>query len=652
MIKMKRAVHFDFHTIPGVYDLGVNFDAKKFAKMLQDSHVGYINFFARCNRGHSYYPTKIGTPYPSLGDKDLLGDMIRECHKLNIGVTAYVNAVLNYATAEKHPDWRVHDKDGNPQGISQMCYNTKYGDHLQAEIAEILNMYPDVDGIFADCLDLSPVCYCPECTRKMEQQGVDIEDINAVRAFDKRTKVHMAQRIRDVVPSSKYLYINGLQSIQSDRDTLTEDFHKKLITSPAEIEALPNGGCGFDCFPTQIAYNRHLFDQTVYMTGRFHQSWGDFGGIRTKAALEYDAYTAIAYGSEISIGDHLHPSGAPEKGLFDIIKPLYTDIEKIECWIDSQTYVPEIGVYCPIYQNKPGYNHFYERQNSYQGAQRILNELKYQYDIVTTLADLTPYKVLILPDDVVLDKKNAAKIEAYLNAVGKVLSTGFSGMKPDCESFALKNWAFTDCKKEGDLPTYFKLKNFLGNNAPDMVIRNYKPGIAFKGGKNLADHIPCYPVEKMLDFMYFPYEKPDGLSAAAVSGNVLHIGLRLFESYAENDYFVYKIMIKNALEHLYNEKLVTADLPSFARTSLMKTPAGYLLHVLSYCPEQRGSSATVEEPIELFNKTFTLRIPPAKAVISVPGKKSVPFMVSDGAITFTAPYINGHAMFVIEYKKI
>ena len=60
---IKRAVHFDFHTMPGIDNFGEKFDAEKFAEQLDKAHVKYINMFARCNIGFSYYPTKIGIPY-------------------------------------------------------------------------------------------------------------------------------------------------------------------------------------------------------------------------------------------------------------------------------------------------------------------------------------------------------------------------------------------------------------------------------------------------------------------------------------------------------------------------------------------------------------------------------------------------------------
>ena len=101
--KMQRAVHFDFHTQPG-NDVDSKFNAKTFAKILKDSHVGYINFFARCNRGFSYYPTKVGIPYPSENGERLFPEMLKECHRRGIGVTAYFNATLSAAIALEHPE--------------------------------------------------------------------------------------------------------------------------------------------------------------------------------------------------------------------------------------------------------------------------------------------------------------------------------------------------------------------------------------------------------------------------------------------------------------------------------------------------------------------------------------------------------------------
>ena len=55
--KFRRALHFDFHTSPGVDNILGNFDAEKFAEQLNTAHIEYINVAARCNMGYSYYKT-------------------------------------------------------------------------------------------------------------------------------------------------------------------------------------------------------------------------------------------------------------------------------------------------------------------------------------------------------------------------------------------------------------------------------------------------------------------------------------------------------------------------------------------------------------------------------------------------------------------
>ena len=62
----KRAIHFDFHTMPGCNDIGAEFNGEEFVATLKKAKVEYINIFAKCNLGFCYYPTKVGTVYPGL----------------------------------------------------------------------------------------------------------------------------------------------------------------------------------------------------------------------------------------------------------------------------------------------------------------------------------------------------------------------------------------------------------------------------------------------------------------------------------------------------------------------------------------------------------------------------------------------------------
>ena len=203
---MKRAVHFDFHTMPGIDNFGENFDAARFAEQLASANVNYINFFARCNIGYSYYKTKVGIPYPNMKG-NMLEDVLRECHKRDIGVTAYINAGINHEFSMLHPEWLQMTEDGKiydfDRGISffrTVCYNTAYRDHLLSEVREVLSL--GVDGLFLDCMDVRP-CYCPNCIRDMLNLGIDIKDPKAVKAFSYKTRQKMCADVRSIVSEDR-----------------------------------------------------------------------------------------------------------------------------------------------------------------------------------------------------------------------------------------------------------------------------------------------------------------------------------------------------------------------------------------------------------------------------------------------------------------
>ena len=67
--------------------------------------------FARCNIGFSYYPTKVGVPYPNMKG-NMFGSVVRECHKRNIGVTGYLNVGINHEAALRRPEWLLMRKNG------------------------------------------------------------------------------------------------------------------------------------------------------------------------------------------------------------------------------------------------------------------------------------------------------------------------------------------------------------------------------------------------------------------------------------------------------------------------------------------------------------------------------------------------------------
>ena len=342
----RRAIHLDCHTMPGIYDVAQDFNAEAFAETLAKARVDYITVFAKCNLGFSYYPTKIGTAYPGL-KVDLLGEMTRACHNRDIRVAAYFNAGIDHEHARVHREWCKVDKTGRVFDIEHKghwfrdpCLNTGYRDHIFGMVQEVLEGYP-VDGIFLDCFDLKP-CYGHECLGAMKKAGMDVFDDAQVAEFCWQVTDQFLGDIEALVQATRpgiYILFNGIA-------------YRRQPTH-IELEVLPTGGWGYEYLPFAIRYARTLGKPYFTMTGRFHKSWGDFGGIRTRHSLLYDCYSSISNGGTCSVGDHFHPRGRLEPDVYSLVGEAYETVQFLEPWTSGARAQAEIVVVEPHLQDFP-----------------------------------------------------------------------------------------------------------------------------------------------------------------------------------------------------------------------------------------------------------------------------------------------------------
>lgn len=639
---IKRAVHFDFHTMPGIENFGEHFNAAAFARQMKDAHVEYINMFGRCNLGFSYYPTKVGVPYPTMKG-NLLGDVVRECHKLGIRVTGYLNLGLSHEIIRRNPGWAKMTKDGKTydfdtadKGDKQAhyfrkgCFNTGYGDHLVEEVKEILAQ--GVDGIFGDTITAYP-CYCPKCLSDMKKMGYDFRNDADAFAFADLQVKRIAQRIRDVVPEDKYLFLNGFP------------FHYGLI-SHAEIECLP-ARWSYDNFISRAAYARPLYDKLVYMNGRFQTEWGDFGGYKSRASIENDFYDGLMNCATPMLGDHLHPAELAESEVYRELGEIYEEIMAYEKWTDFAKYDAEIAVLSDV--RKLGPTHY--------GIGRLLSELKYTFNIVMTDGDFSAYKLVILPDHTHVDERLAAKLKDYLAKGGKVISTGTSGLTPDGTGFALPEWDFDYCGMDPMEISYFRMNVESREVAKNFRWDTYSHSMLMKareGNTSLGEHITTY-FHREFDgehwFYYTPQKNETGYSIALVNGaeNVAHIAFPLCEAYMENFLAAHRVLLGALIDRFLPDRLICADaLPISARTTLTGTEDYKLFHVKVTYPELRGKMGLIDE----HNVLPAGRVVAVKgeytSVLLLPNETPVAAEVHDGYTYITLPEITGYAMFLLK----
>lgn len=653
-----RQVHLDFHTSPHIPEVGADFDPDEFVRMLQDAHVNSITVFAKCHHGYSYYPTKVGTPHPHL-KRDLLGEMIEACHKAGIRVPIYTTVVWDELAWETHPEWRQLLPDGciaGPAGTplkpgwKNLCMNTAYADYVIAQIEEVMDLY-EVDGWFIDIVRyLGGPCVCSTCLRQMQAEGVDPTDRGQLRAFalaaERRFMARTSSAIRAKDPRPTIFY----------NARLNIDWNPQLGNRPEvdhfthfEIESLPGGFWGYDHFPLSVRYFQTFGVELLAMTGRFHTIWGDFGGLRNRAALSFECFQALAHGAAISIGDQLHPRGRLEPAAYARIGEVYREVERYEPWCADTVALPEIGVIVATTGISTHEGQFNEAD---RGALHVLEQLKHQFQFLDAGSDLSPYALVILPDEVPMNTALAEKLRAYLAAGGRLLITGRSGLDEGIGDFFLaREMGVHYVGPAPFAPDYLVPEPTLAEGIEPMHHSCEQPGVQIRIEPDVQvlarSGAPYFnrTWDHFCSHQYAPLARITDDPVIVQKGNIIYCARPLFQEYAESARRVHKQVLANCIRRLLPRPRVgTHNLPSTAIVTVRKQRRDLIVHLLHYVHQRRGKTLDIiEDVLPLYEVRLSVRATQAPtAVHLVPEKQSLKWTWQDGYVHFTVPRVEGY----------
>lgn len=626
--KFRRALHFDFHTAPGIEGIFANFDAERFADTLADAHVEYINFTARCNMGFSYYNTKVGKKYAGLGDRDPLLETVNACHKRGIGVTAYLNIGLDHELAADHLDWnkvdregRIYKSDKKSNFFRTMCYQSGYREHLLSEIRELAAY--DIDGLFCDCVTLRE-CFCPICMADMAKKGVDIESKEAVLAYQDKVRRELCRDIKRAVgDKSLKLYFNGMPWIS--------DLH-----THGEIECIPGGThWGYDYFDSKAAYARTLFEDRVYMSGRFQDEWGDFGGIKSLASMQNDLYDAMMNAFAISFGDHLHPVDGLESEVAKRIKAVFAEKMLYEAYTDNAECIVEVGV---LISRKT-----YKLSTAVKGLSRMLKELKIPYNAYDEDGPFEDVKLLIVPEDTELDHSICKRLAAFAKNGGKLILAG-SALELGAEAGVL-DFIESIGDDENDNAYY----TVAGN---DMRWAMYKPCKLVKnaGGEVLADYVDNvfnFIWDGRQSYFYRPQGNPTDCAAAVVGKGAGYICFDICGAYAEMFLPEHKQLFSAMINKLLPERLILAEgLPQSTTVALTGSSAHRVLHVKTTYPEIKMGRGVIEDHVWV--KSTPISVAGEYRVFALPESKEIESRTENGRTYFETGDILGYRAFELK----
>jgi len=643
-------------------DIGKRFSKEQFQQALNAAHVNAINVFAKGHHSWSYYPTKVGRMHPNL-NFDLLGAQIEACHEIGVLAPIYYTVGWSSNDAEWHPEWCARNRDGSiivtrewkenadpgdrrpPFHWKCLCINTGYHDHIMEQVEEICTKY-EVDGLWFDIYQIERLCYCDNCEKQMLAEGIDLDDLTAVEQFRARSlKKHMKD-LRILVgryhPNAT-VFFNGTTAIHRGTN-FTEKMYEYNIMQ--DLEDLPTTWGGYDKLPIQSKYFLQAGYPITAMSGKFHTSWGEFGGFKHPNAIKYEAASMIAWGANCNFGDQLHPLGEMDMETYVNIGKAYEYVEKIEDYGVGGLPVARVALWRTFLQA------------SDEGTSKMLLEAHVNFAIANDVKDLGVFDVIIVPGKACLSDSEARQLNEFSRQGGRLLVIGHGALNRKQDKVILDIGATYAGDAQYDID-YLVAGEKLREGMVTSPFLNYRPAIRVvpeKGSEILAAIREPYfsrTYEKYTSHQNTPYKPSDAAHPGVLkNGNVIFFAHDLDRMYVENGARLHRDLFINALKMVHDRPMVKTRLPSAGRISLLhqEDKRRYVAHLLYGPPIQRGRCEVIEDLPDLYDVPLTFDVPEkVKRIYLVPEMRELPIVKQGSKASVVVPRFQCHCAVVYEY---
>ena len=628
-----RKLHLAVGGDPRDPSIGHDFDAESFAATLTGAHVNAIVLAAKNIDGYCLYPSEIGPVHPGLGELDLLGGVIDACHKSGIAVYPYYSYCWDEYLADRHPEWLVWKRDRSTYlapfedepFLSAICLSHEDRMQLALDVtAEVLTRYA-VDGIwFDEVFPFGGECFCWNCREILAAAGKDPFDPAVQREHKHQLRTEamrkLSEHVHALAPQAQVDF--NTQAVLGLRDRLD-------VVENVDIEALPTGGWGYGYFPLHARFARS-FGLSVYgMTGKFHHSWGEYGGLKHPTQLRTELACFLAQGSRCDIGEQPGPAGRLDAATYATIGAAYAEVERLEPHLECAVPVTEAAIVVggnPLARLAPvsitGELVPSQHGPSSGGIAKLLTECQIQFDVVDTATELERYRLICLPDSLEVDDELAAKLEAYLDGGGKVIAPHRSlrlGGSDQLWPAALRD-AYRGPVPYGDV--YARLDGIMSDRPEYAGFDFALFGAADRwelpagGGERLARLVEPELEQRKHAWKSAPPVNLTDFAAVVACGGLAAISWEIGTSYFQNGYWFHRAVFAELLDQLLPEPLVRTNAPLSAEVTVTHQQAEndhgerWIVHLVNYSPLRSSPQAIefLEDPIPLRDVEVALAV--------------------------------------------
>ena len=646
-----RNVHLDFHTSEKIKGIGGKFNKTDFQNALKKGKVQSVTVFAKCHHGYAYYPSKVNEVHPYL-NFDLLSAEIEAAHEIGVKAPIYVTVGISQRDAVSHPEWLAYDfntkkpvefggwddnkgeEDEIPLGAWKLlCPVGGYREKIIAITEEICEKFTP-DGLFYDIFTVGTECVCPDCVKNMKKRGYDPENLEDARKFYIEERIRLADDIKKILfaknPKASLFFNNGAEIDRPEFLCMHTHF---------EMEDLPTAWGGYDKLPLRAKYLSKFGKEYVGMTGKFHFTWGEFGGFKNPDALKYECAAMLSHGAKCSVGDQLHPTGLADVSTYEEIGHAYSYVEKIEDYcLGSETY-SDVALF--LSEDNP----------SNQGLCLLLSENQIEFDVIKDAEEITGFDTLIVPDKLKNSEIYRSAILKHIQSGKNILLIGDAPARVGCAPKILSESVYdVDYILSDKDPAVLKTP-FLS------YTRSYIPDE--KGFKRLAESVPLYFNRRYGHFCSHsntPYDLEAKRSAALLKKDgIIYMSHNVPASYAAHGNYYLKKYFTAALKIIYENPLIRVEgLMSSGRITFRKNTDKkfYVINLLYASPSLRGNAFVLEDFPKLKDVRISFKIKEdVSEIVLVPQGKKIGFNKDGNGYTVAEPVdFSMHQSVVVYYR--
>ena len=642
-----KCVHLDFHTSPDIDNIGCQFNKAEFTKTIKDAKVDLITVFAKCHHGYSYYPTKLGAVNPGL-KFNLLKEQIEAVHDAGAKAPIYITMGWSKKDADEHPEWhhidfwtkkpliygynggKLNESDDTPLSDCSwitLCPVGGYKKYLEDITREVCEQFDVSDGIFYDICFMRDACSCDACKEGMKAQGLDPESYDDAKKYYREKRIELMKDLTGIVheyaPNATVFYNGGA-------DMNRPEYHP--YQTHYELEDLPTAWGGYDFMPLRAKYFEKYGKIFLGMTGKFHHSWGEFGGFKNKEALRYECADMLSVGASISVGDHLHPYGKLDESTYKIIGHAFDYVSKIEKYTENTEAYTDIALWMS------------HTDSADVGCSKILQIMQIEFDVIEDGSNLGKYNCVVLPDRVKFTETDKKQLLEFIKKGGNIVASAesiFAELGIILKGPSGSDNDFISCELE-ELTTPFLSYShaYVAESDGEVLAKVYEPLFNrtyghFCGHKNTP-----------------PKSEPASYPALIKKGSIVYFAHPIFEAYNASGSYALERYIKKGFSYAYNNKIRVEGFPSCGRVRLRKSKdkSFFALHLLYAPPVNRGNVCLLEDFPVLNNLKVTINLnEKIKAIKSAPDGQKIKFTQKGTEVSFNLDDISLHGLVILEF---